>query len=196
MARRITTTATNSSAPLRRSSSHSEFTKPELRNENYGFTVGGPIIKDKTFFFIGFEKQQYIIGSVRLATEPSTGVVRISALALLLTRLRRSREPHLEASCMCQSLAQHDQRSARYRSTTFSATVASTGYSYNGVIKLDYNFNEKHHLRPLVRRARQPDRAARRQPGAGHRQFQPVATTSKRRPFTCRTIPLVLNSVF
>src|SRR5437667_7850349 len=40
-----------------------EFPKaPELRNQNYGFTVGGPIIKDKTFFFLGFEKQNYIFG--------------------------------------------------------------------------------------------------------------------------------------
>src|ERR1019366_4349761 len=30
---------------------------PPLRNQNYGFTVGGPIIQNKTFFFFGFEKQ-------------------------------------------------------------------------------------------------------------------------------------------
>src|SRR5216684_2438890 len=35
---------------------------PPLRNENYGFTVGGPIIKNKAFFFLGYEKQDYIIG--------------------------------------------------------------------------------------------------------------------------------------
>ncbi len=42
--------------------------KPELRNENYGFSVGGPIIKDKTFYFLSFEKQQYIIGLSGVAT--------------------------------------------------------------------------------------------------------------------------------
>ena len=36
--------------------------KPPLRNENYGFSLGGPIIKDKTFWFITFEKQKYTIG--------------------------------------------------------------------------------------------------------------------------------------
>src|SRR6476659_5985704 len=35
---------------------------PKLRNLNYGFSVGGPIIKSNTFSFLGFEKQQYIIG--------------------------------------------------------------------------------------------------------------------------------------
>src|SRR5216683_1673006 len=44
---------------------------PPLRNENYGFTVGGPIIKNKTFYFLGYEKQVYIIGLSGLATEPS-----------------------------------------------------------------------------------------------------------------------------
>src|SRR6266487_2476782 len=44
---------------------------PPLRNQNYGFSVGGPIIKDKTFYFVGFEKQQYLIGLSGLATEPS-----------------------------------------------------------------------------------------------------------------------------
>ena len=37
---------------------------PRLRNENYGFTVGGPILKEHTFYFVGFEKQDYIIGLV------------------------------------------------------------------------------------------------------------------------------------
>src|ERR1700730_13572128 len=35
---------------------------PRLRNENYGFTVGGPILQNKTFYFAAFEKQEYIIG--------------------------------------------------------------------------------------------------------------------------------------
>ena len=48
---------------------------PELRNENYGGTVGGPIIKNKFFYFVGFEKQQYIIGLSGVATEPSEAFV-------------------------------------------------------------------------------------------------------------------------
>src|SRR5438477_2245041 len=44
---------------------------PPLRNETYGFSVGGPIRKDKAFFLASFEKQQYIIGLSGVATEPS-----------------------------------------------------------------------------------------------------------------------------
>src|SRR5437879_3757378 len=45
---------------------------PPLRNENYGFSVGGPIIKSKLFYFLSYEKQQYLIGLSGVATEPST----------------------------------------------------------------------------------------------------------------------------
>src|SRR6202008_3281768 len=45
--------------------------KPPLRNENYGFSLGGPIIKDKTFWFITYERQKYTIGLSGLNTEPS-----------------------------------------------------------------------------------------------------------------------------
>src|SRR6266850_510568 len=44
---------------------------PPLRNENYGFSLGGPIIKNKAFYFMSYEKQQYIIGLSGVATEPS-----------------------------------------------------------------------------------------------------------------------------
>src|SRR5712671_2727466 len=44
---------------------------PPLRNENYGFSVGGPIIKSRTFYFVSYEKQDFIIGLSGLATEPS-----------------------------------------------------------------------------------------------------------------------------
>src|SRR5437660_2394685 len=41
---------------------------PPLRNENYGFSLGGPIVKNKAFYFLSYEKQQYIIGLSGLAT--------------------------------------------------------------------------------------------------------------------------------
>src|ERR1700674_1633498 len=55
---------------------------PPLRNENYGLSVGGPIFKNKTFYFVSYEKQQYIIGLSGLATDPSDAWVA-TALDLL-----------------------------------------------------------------------------------------------------------------
>jgi hypothetical protein len=45
--------------------------KSEIRNQHYGFSGGGPIIKDKTFYFASFEEQKFIIGQATYSTEPS-----------------------------------------------------------------------------------------------------------------------------
>src|SRR6266702_14548 len=66
-----------------------EFPKaPELSNKNWGFTGGGPLIKDKTFLFLGFEKQDYIFGLTGLSTEPSAAWVT-QAMSLLNNTGRR-----------------------------------------------------------------------------------------------------------
>src|SRR6516164_5340899 len=45
--------------------------KPEVRNRNYGFSLGGPIRKDKTFFFTTYEAQKYTLSAAAPTTEPS-----------------------------------------------------------------------------------------------------------------------------
>jgi len=121
----------------------SQFPKaPPLRNENYGFSVSGPIIKNKTFFFLGFEKQEYIFGLTGKSTEPS---------AAWVTNARAQ----LTAKGVTESALSDSLFSALWPSTisgltptvnNYFATVPGTGYSYNGIIKLDHNFNDKHHL--------------------------------------------------
>jgi hypothetical protein len=46
-------------------------TKPELRYNIYGGTVGGPIRRDKTFFFFGFEGSRQRTGSTVILTVPT-----------------------------------------------------------------------------------------------------------------------------
>src|ERR1700734_909434 len=116
--------------------------KPPLRNENYGFSVGGPIIKDKTFWFITFERQKYTIGLSGLNTEPSQAYQN-DALALLAGA--GIPESSISAQMAANFWPSYINNLPAQPSNYF-ATNPSTGYSYNGGIKLDHNFTEKHHF--------------------------------------------------
>jgi Carboxypeptidase regulatory-like domain/TonB dependent receptor-like, beta-barrel len=118
---------------------------PRLRNINYGMSVGGPIIKNKTFYFLGFEKQQYIIGLSGLATEPSDAWIN-KGLGVLAAH--GVPESTLSAKLIGPSGFWPRNLIGGLPATAnnFFSPVASTGYSFNGVIKLDHNFSDNHHL--------------------------------------------------
>jgi len=116
--------------------------KPQLRNYNTGFSLGGPIIKDKTFYFLSFEHQRYKIGLSGVATEPS-----IAWQNLALAQLNAKGIP--ESSISKQLIANLWPAEINGLGATinnFFSPVASTGYSWNGVAKIDHNFSANHHL--------------------------------------------------
>jgi hypothetical protein len=113
-----------------------EVTKPpRLRNYNAGLSIGGPIIKDKTFFFASFEKQEYIIGLSGVVTNPGG---------------KYGSYAPIPASTLSQNLynALYPSYIGNLPATTgnYFASIPSTGYSYNGVGKLDHNFSDKERL--------------------------------------------------
>jgi len=128
-----------------------EFPKaPELRNQNWGFTGGGPIIHDKTFLFLGFEKQDYIFGLTGLSTEPSAAWVT-QAMSLLNNTggkygaYSRVAESSLSANLL-SNLWPSSIANLPGTQNNYFATVPGTGYSLNGVVRLDHNFSDKEHL--------------------------------------------------
>ncbi len=136
---------------------------PPLRNENYGFSVGGPVAKNKLFYFVSYEKQQYIIGLSGVATEPSDAWIG-TALDLLNNPGNKygsyAKVTPSSLSCTAPSASGCTgglmgpsgfwPRSLigglAATNNNFFSPVASTGYSYNGVGKVDYQINDKHHL--------------------------------------------------
>ncbi len=118
---------------------------PRLRNQNYGFSVGGPVLKDRSFFFVAFERQQYIIGLSGLATEPSDAWMN-KALGVLSSY--GVPESPLSATLMGPKGFWPRSLIGGLPATpnNFFSPVASTGYSYNGVIKLDHNITNNNHL--------------------------------------------------
>jgi hypothetical protein len=121
---------------------------PPLRNENYGFSVGGPLIKNKAFYFASYEKQQYIIGLSGLATEPSTPWQTAALAALTKYGVAESTVSKTLLGTLWPSSvltdATVDARGAV--PNNFFSSSPSTGYSYNGVAKIDYNISDKHRI--------------------------------------------------
>jgi len=69
----------------------------KLRNHNFGGSIGGPIWKDKAFFFFNFEAQRFIAGNSILATVPSDAWVALAEAKMAARnyppRLRAERTP-------------------------------------------------------------------------------------------------------
>jgi hypothetical protein len=123
---------------------------PELRNQNFGFTVGGPIVKDKTFFFLGFERQNYIFGLTGLSTEPSSAWAT-NATALLNNTggtygAYAAVTPSPLSATLLANLWPSSIKDLSATTSNYFATVPGTGYSYNEVGHFDHNFNDNNRL--------------------------------------------------
>ena len=121
---------------------------PPLRNENYGFSAGGPIIKSRAFFFLSYEKQDYLIGLSGVATEPSTPWQTQAQAALAKYHVSPSSlSGTLLSTLWPQSVLTDPSVVAKGAATNnFFSSSPSIVYSYNGVAKVDYNISDKHRL--------------------------------------------------
>src|SRR5437016_2706391 len=109
-------------------------TKNPLHRNQYGGTVGGPVLKDKMFFFGSCEGFRQVAPTVS-----STHVPSAADLALV---------PQSQWDPISKSLLQFWPAPSPNATGTnnFIANVGSTTFDWTGLAKVDYNFSEKDHL--------------------------------------------------
>jgi hypothetical protein len=112
---------------------------PPLRNQQWGESAGGPFWKDHSFWFENFEKQNFKIATGFQGTEPSAAyqTQALPVLAYYGTPVNSATANLLPVLWPAASLT------GPATSPNYVAPAPETGYSYNGVIKLDHNFNER-----------------------------------------------------
>jgi hypothetical protein len=117
-------------------------TKEEVRNYNYGFSLGGPFIKNKLFAFITFEHQRFTIGVPEQSTEPST------AWQGLATNLIAANGGSVNpvSTALLTTLYTPTALSSPLGVDNYTSPNPEFGYSYNGVAKIDYTINDKNSL--------------------------------------------------
>ncbi len=119
-------------------------TKQKVRNYNTGFSVGGPLLKDRLFGFLTFEHQRFVIGQSGTATEPSVGW-QGKAEAILASQGVPVNPVMVSVlnSLWGQSVLAQDTVGVPQN---YHSSDPEFGYSWNGLGKIDYHLSAKDNL--------------------------------------------------
>ena len=112
---------------------------PKLRNEHYGFSAGGPIFKNKTFFFLTYEKQKFLAGNTAQATVPS--LAWINQASGVLAKYGVQVNPTMLK--VYNRLWPARIANAGLSQPNFFSNDPQVYKSDNGIIHLDHSFNDK-----------------------------------------------------
>lgn len=113
----------------------------EIRNNQFGFAVGGPIIKNKTFFFLTGEAQLAVAGLSILDTTPSPAWVAAGQAVL-----QKYNIPVNPVSLSLLNSFPASVLTGPATANNYYANALNTYNSYNGIAKVDHRFSDKHSL--------------------------------------------------
>jgi hypothetical protein len=116
--------------------------KTELRNNQEGFSAGGPIVKNHTFYFINYEQQNYREALTAPGTTPSGAWV--SAAEAVMAKDGVAVNPLMPA--VINYLWPANSLGGPAVVNNYAGAGINLSNSYNGVVKLDHQFNEKNNI--------------------------------------------------
>ena len=103
--------------------------KPKLEQNQYGFSLGGPLVKNKLFFFMNFEKDERTdLGSNGWVPNTGSGAIN------------ESRVLESDLITVQNALLAVGYNPGAYKGFTYASE------SNKGIFKLDWNINEKNRL--------------------------------------------------
>ena len=114
----------------------------ELRNSQPGGSLGGPIWKNHTFFFVTYEQQNYVAGQTAEGTTPSAAWV--SAAQQVMARDGVAINP--VSLRVLNTLWPANSLTGPATVNNYSSSANNISNSYNGVVKLDHIFNERNNI--------------------------------------------------
>ncbi len=114
----------------------------ELRNNQEGGSLGGPIWRNHTFFFITYEQQNFVAGNTAQGTTPSAAWVTAGEQVLA----RNGVAVNPVSLNLINALWPANSLTGPATQNNFFSSANNTSDSYNGIIKIDHIFNERNNI--------------------------------------------------
>ena len=114
----------------------------ELRNSQPGGSLGGPIWKNHTFFFLTYEQQNYVAAQTATGTMPSAAWV--SQASQVMAHDGVAVNP--VSLSLLSTLWPANSLTGPASLNNYASTANNISNSYNGIVKLDHIFNERNNI--------------------------------------------------